>query len=42
MNPFLIFGFLISIHLVLGVYFYRAYRYREGDPGDEPAGVDRI
>jgi low affinity Fe/Cu permease len=31
-SPFMIMGFLIGIHVVLGVFLYRAYRWRDGDP----------
>lgn len=29
-SPFLIFGFLIGIHVVLGIYLVQALRYRDG------------
>jgi hypothetical protein len=30
-SPVLIFGFLVGIHVVLGIFIYRAFRHRDGD-----------
>lgn len=40
-SPFLIFGFLIGIHVVLGVFLYRAYRCRDDEPENDPLASDR-
>jgi hypothetical protein len=34
-SPIMIFGFLIGIHVILGVFLYRMFRYREGDPQNQ-------
>ena len=36
-NPFIIVGFLVGIHVVLGIFLYRAYRYRDGDTSTDPS-----
>jgi hypothetical protein len=38
-NPIVIFGFLIGIHVVLGIFLYRAFRHRDETPDDDPASV---
>ena len=35
-SPLMIFGYLIGIHVVLGVFLYRSWRCRDGDPNNDP------
>ena len=35
-NPFMIMGFIIAIHVVLVLFVYRAYRCKDGDPRNDP------
>jgi hypothetical protein len=40
-SPFLIFGFLIGIHMVLAVFLYRSYRCRDGDATKDPFATEK-
>jgi hypothetical protein len=35
-NPFMIFGFLVSLHVVMGIFLYRAYVTQDGDASRDP------
>ena len=39
LNPMIIVGFVIAIHLVMVVFLYRSFRYRNGEPEDDRVSI---